>query len=621
MLNNHWSSSIHHDGSAYYVTPNEAHALGSAVTLRVRVDREAPIERVFVRTSPNGEQRMTPMQLVHTDEVCHWWETKLQLQVLRTNYRFLLLTTEGGWWLTAAGMLRHTPTDATDFKILTRYTAPTWVQKSVFYQIFPDRFADGDPSTTVRDNEYSYHGWASSARPWGTLPRPHSESGSVEFFGGDLQGIVQHLDYLEDLGVSALYLNPIFTSPSNHKYDVADYRHVDPHFGGDEALIALRQALDERNMQLILDIVPNHCGATHPWFRTAQADPHAPTADFFTFYQRPDQYEAWLGIPTLPKLNYRSTRLREEMYAGEDSIMRYWLRPPFRIDGWRLDVANMLARQNEIQLQHKIGRGMQHAIKSEAPQAYLLGEHFYDGSPQLQGDELDAMMNYRGFCFPLLQWLTGLDVPRAWKKEEDAHYRLPTEALAAQWRMFLAAIPWQIATQQFNLLGSHDTPRIQTIVGEDEALARVAVALLFTYPGVPSVYYGDEIGMAGGGDPHCRRCMPWDPQQWNTGRRDFYKALIRLRRTSPALCAGGFQLLFAVGETLAFLREAPEERLFIVARRGDDGLQALPVRHGGLADGVRLREVMTGAEAVVSKGMLPLESLAPVGVQIWRAEK
>ena len=613
MFNNHWSHSVHHDGSPSYVVCND-YTLGASVTLRLRVDIDAPIEHIFVRSSPDGEQRMTPMQVKTTHGVYRVWETKIQLHMPRTNYRFFLITAEGNWWYTSAGMIRYTPTDTTDFKILAQYDAPSWVQETVFYQIFPDRFADGDPASNVCSNEYQCHGLPVVARTWGEIPCYRGEAGNTEFFGGDLQGIVQRLGYVEDLGVTALYLNPIFTAPSNHKYDVTDYRHVDAHLGGDAALIALRRALDKRGMKLVLDIVPNHCGANHPWFLDAQADANALSADFFTFGQDRIGYESWLGIASLPKLNYRSTRLREEMYAGKDAIMRYWLRPPFRIDGWRIDVANMLARQGESQLGHKIGRAMRRAVKSETPHAYLLGEHFFDGTSHLQGDELDAAMNYRGFSFPLLQWLVGFDAPLG----RVGHYFLPTEALAAQWHVFLSAIPWQIATQQFNTLGSHDTPRIQTILGGDEILLRLAVTLLFTYPGVPSIYYGDEIGLAGEHDPDCRRCMIWDVQQWNSDRRTFYQKLIRMRRTSPALRRGGFQLLYAAGETLAFLREAAEERLLVVARRASDTLMALPVRHAGFQDGTRLREVFTGAETVITGGMLPLHNLAPVGYQMWR---
>ncbi len=617
MLNLHWTAGVHHDGSPRYVVAGRFDP-GAAVTLRLRTGLEAPIERIFVCTSPDGEQHMEPMRRTGNDAACQWWEADLRLSGLHNRYRFYLLTAEDAWWLTAAGVVRHTPTDANDFNILANYQAPDWVHDSVFYQIFPERFADGDPSNNVRSGEYLRYGRPVVARSWGERPHPHGELGGNEFFGGDLQGIVQRLDYIQELGASALYLNPIFTAPSNHKYDVEDYKQVDRHFGGDAALVELRQALDERGMKLILDMVPNHCGVTNPWFLAAQADPAAPTADFFTFRQRPDDYVSWMGVRNLPKLNYRSERLREWMYAGEDAIMRYWLRPPFRVDGWRLDVANMLARQGESQLDHKIGRGMRRAVKAESPHAYLFGENFFDGTPQLQGDELDAVMNYRGFSLPLLSWLTGFDIYGTWRPELVDPQPLPTEALAAQWRAFLSAIPWQIATQQFNLLGSHDTPRIATILDDDETRVRVAVTLLFTYPGVPSVYYGDEIGLKGGEDSDNRRCMTWDPREWNADRRAFYQALMKLRRTSPALRQGGYQLLYASGDTLAFQRESNEERLIVVARRGNDGLVALPVHHAGLPDGIHLRELFTGNEAVVTNGMLLLDSLPPVGVQVWQ---
>src|SRR5437588_2789543 len=614
----HWSHSVHHDGSSCYVVAKEAISLGSTIKLRVRTGLEAPVESIFVRTNPDGEQHMAPLRLITKDSASCWWEGDIHVRMVRNNYRFLLLTAEGDWWLTAAGMMRYTPTDAMDFRILAHYHSPTWVHDTVFYQIFPDRFADGDPSNNVRDREYECYGKPVVARPWGEIPRSIREAGAVEFFGGDLWGIIQHLGYLQDLGINALYLTPVFTSPSNHKYDTVDYRHVDAHFGGDEALIALRNALDERDMRLMLDFVPNHCSSEHPWFLAAQADLNAPSAEFFTFYQWPDEYETWLGVRSLPKLNYRSLRLREQMYAGEDSIARHWLKPPFRIDGWRVDVANMLARQGDSQLEHKVGRGLCRAIKSLAPQAYLIGENWYDGSPQLQGDELDATMNYRGFSVPLQQWLAGFDASLAWRPGMQDPHMLPTAALADQWRAFIAAIPWQIAAQQFNLLGSHDTRRIQTVVGEDEALERIAVMLLFTFPGTPSVYYGDEIGIGGGGDPDNRRCMIWDQRAWDSGRRAFYRQCIHLRRSSPALHRGGFQMLYAEGETLAFMREAPEERLVVVARRAADGLDALPVRHGGLPDGLVLKEVISGAETVVEQGMLSLSDLPGAGIQVWR---
>ncbi len=617
MPDDFWTKSVHHDGSSYYVTGKAAQT-GVSLTLRLRADVEAPIERVFLRTTPNGEQRIQEMRPAQVEEVARWWEIDLKLHMPRTNYRFFIQTSDGGYWLSAGGITRHAPTDATDFKILANYHDPEWVRNSVFYQIFPDRFYDGDPSNNVRTGEYDCHGQPVIARAWGERPRPHSESGACEFYGGDLSGITQKLDYLQDLGVTALYLTPIFTAPTNHKYDVIDYKQVDPHFGGETDLVALREALDARGMRLMLDIVPNHSGSGHAWFLNAQADVASETGDFYTFYQHPATYEEFMGVRSLPKLNYYSNRLREYMYAAHDSVMRYWLKPPFRIDGWRIDVANMLGRQNEIQLEHKVARGMRRAVKAEKSGAYLIGEHFYDGTAHLQGDELDATMNYQGFMFPVLQWLTDFNISEVWRRNWPDKQVLPTGAMVAQWQTFLAAIPWQVAIQQFNLLGSHDTPRVLTHLGEDITRLRLAAALLLTYPGVPCIYYGDEIGMVGAGDPDNRRCMIWDQSAWNTDLRAYFKLLIRLRLDSPALSHGGFQLLHAEGNTVAFMREAPQERLLIVARRAGDELDALPVRAAALPDGTHLRELLTGAEAVVSGGMLSLAGLPEVGARIWR---
>ncbi|MFV9506429.1 MAG: maltodextrin glucosidase [Oscillochloridaceae bacterium umkhey_bin13] len=610
-----WTDSIHHDGSPLYVQL-QGQGLGATATLRLRVGHDAPLEAVWLRTCPDGEQAVAPMQLVSETAACRWWQAELPLRMARTGYRFLLVTPQGHRCYNAAGVANHYPTDANDFKLLSRADAPNWVRDAVFYQIFPDRFWDGDPSNNLRDGELRSNGRPVVARPWGA--QPDRTNGAMEFFGGDLQGITQRLDYLQELGITALYLNPIFLAPSNHKYDVASYEQVDPHLGGETALAALRTALTARGMHLLLDIVPNHCGATHPWFLAAQADPQAPENEFFTFNQHPDQYECWLGVASLPKLDYRSERLRELMYAGPAAIMQRWLRPPYAIDGWRIDVANMLGRQGPHNLGHKIGRGIRRAIKAEHPNAYLLGEHFFDGTPHLQGDELDATMNYRGFTFPLWHWLSGHEVGAQWGHGWTDRRPLATAQLVAQWTAFRAAIPWQIANQQFNLLGSHDTPRLRTLVGGSMPLVQVAMTLLFCYPGVPCVYYGDEIGMEGEGDPDSRRCMIWDETAWEHGLRAYVQQLARLRQQAPALRWGGFQQLYGAGDTLAFQREATEERLIIVVRRADDGLRALPVRHAGLPDGIALHELFSGQTTQVQGGRLLLDHLPAVGAQIWR---
>ncbi len=612
-----WTGAVYHDGSALYLQPSQPYQLGQQVTVRLRTPLDAPITQAFIRICPDGEQTFVAMQPAERSETAQWWQGQITLSMPRTGYRFWLMTEQGGWWLSAAGIQRSTPTDASDFKLLADYHAPTWVHSAVFYQIFPDRFCDGEPSNNVVDGEYQVYGVPTIARQWGEAPQ--KATGGVEFFGGDLQGIRQKLEYLDQLGINALYLTPIFTAPSNHKYDTADYLQIDQHFGGEAALAELRQASQRYQMKLMLDIVLNHCGYTHHWFTAAQADAHAPTADYFSWTAHPNEYESWLGHRSLPKLNYTSQGLRQAIYGSEQAIIRHWLRQPYAIDGWRIDVANMLARQGPSQLGHKIGRALRSAVKAEAPEAYLLGEHFYDGSNHLQGDELDASMNYRGFTFPTLQWLVGFDMASVWNLAWEDRALLPSQALGEQWLAFLAVIPWQIALQQFNLLDSHDTPRLLTIVGGNRALHQVAVTLQMTFPGVPCIYYGDEVGMQGGGDPYCRGCMPWDAQAWDHELLAFYRALIGLRRSSSALSVGGFQLLLAEGDTVAFMRRSADECLLIVAQRAATSIPPIPMLAAGLADGTIFVHGDDATEIAIQSGALNIPQTG-IGASIWRMQ-
>lgn len=614
--------SIHHDGSPRYVCLNHPGELryGDEVTIRVRTGFDAPVERLLLRTCPDGEQQFVEMQPAQETDVCRWWQAQIQLKMPITGYRFLLFTPDGAWWYNGTGLHQGLPTDAEDFRILAGYIAPTWVRDSVFYQIFPDRFADGDPANNVRTGEFNYRGTPAQARSWGQPPTPGGPEAMVEFYGGDLAGIQAHLDDLQELGVNALYLNPIFTAYSNHRYDVTDYDHVDPHLGGNAALAELRRATRQREMRLLLDIVPNHCGVMHPWFQAAVDDPSAPSAEFFTFYNHPVEYATWLGVSTLPKFNYRSRRLREVMYEGEDAVLRRWLRPPYAVDGWRLDVANMLGRQGSDQIGVEVGQGIRAAVKSENPQAYLLGENFFDASAQLQGNLWDASMNYMGFANPLWYWLDRFSVRQHSQPRHVASTaRWPTEALVRSWNAYRAAIPWVIARQQFNLLGSHDTARILSVVGGNAALNRLAAGILFTYVGVPCVYYGDEVGLAGEGSD-VRACMPWDMAVWDSELRSFYRTLIQLRRTSPALIHGGFQVLVIEADTLAYLRDAEDEQLVVVGHRGPAARPSgvLPVWHGAIPDGTEMVEVFSRERRTVSGGYLHLPALE-TGIQIWQA--
>ncbi len=615
-------SSIHHSGSSRYVSP-QLPRLGDTVTIRLRTAMAPALQQVLLRTAPDGEQQYAPLNLVSQAEsnTCRWWTISMRITMPVTSYRFLIVSEEGAFWYNAAGLHTFNPPDANDFKILAGYQAPAWVKEAVFYQIFPDRFADGDPSNNVRDGEYEYAGYAARARQWGTPPTTGTRAAMVEFYGGDLQGIIDHLDHIADLGANALYLNPIFTAYSNHRYDVTDYFSVDPHLGGNQALAALRAALTKRGMHYILDIVPNHCGIRHPWFQAAQADPSAATADYFTFRKHPDEYETWLGVRTLVKLNYRSAALRDVMYAGEGSVFRHWLRPPYSADGWRIDVANMLARQGADQLGMEVGSGIRQAVKAENPHAYLMGENFFDATSQLQGDCWDGVMNYSGFALPLRDWLGPVRIYVPGQTQWiNTGLPLTTQALVDSWAAYRAGIPWVVAAQQFNLIGSHDTPRALSLLEGNQALYRLAVALLFTFPGVPSVYYGDEIGLGGGQGQSSRQCMSWDTSTWDEELHAYFKALIHLRRTSPALQDGGFQVVCIEDDTLVFQRDTEDEVILVVARRGTNPRPAGPIQvsHAAVPDGTLFCELFSGQQAVVQSGYLPLPVVQP-GAQVWVA--
>ncbi len=614
-----WLTSVHHDGSPLYLSNLYPH-LGERVQVRLRASSEAPLRQVYLRIFPDGEQFFRPLKRTTLSPPVQWWEGELLINEPVVHYRFVLEADDGLWHLTAAGPVRQLPLDVTDFRLLADYAPPAWVQKSVFYQIFPDRFANGDPSRDPRPEEFEVRGYRPRTYAWGEPP-PAEQPGSLTFYGGDLPGILQHLDYLEELGVNALYLNPVFSAPTSHKYDVIDYDHVDPHFGGDEALSELSRALHARGMRYLLDIVPNHCGYWHPWFQTALADPNAPEADFFTFTDYPEEYLSWLGVKMLPKLNYRSAELRRRMYALQDAIFRRWLRPPFSADGWRVDVGNMLARQGPTQLGREVVQGIRRAVKETRLDAYLMGENFFDPTPQLQGDQWDGVMNYQGLATPLLYWLKGARMTSFGMEGQIASsLPWPTAALTASWQAVRSAIPWAVALQQFNLLNSHDTPRLRTVVEENDALQRLAAVIQFTYPGVPCLYYGDEIGMTDA--PHLgpRACMSWDAGRWNHELLGFYRDLIRWRRTSPILAHGGFQLLAVEEHTLAYQREAREGRIIVVAHRDRTPRPAgaLAVAPGGVPDGTRFVERYSGCErSVVGRALLLPEQAQ--GVSVWEA--
>jgi len=606
-----WTNHIHHDSSEVYLSDITPH-INDTITVKIRVPVDAPIDVLYLRSRPDGEWRRTRMSKIETTEVCEWWSAQMPITMHHNNYQFHILADFGSFYFNQYGVSPVDSPDWFNFTVLGDYDAVEWVREQVFYQIFPERFDNGDPSNDRPEGEPTVMGKPVQVREWGEIPKSWQETKTVEFFGGDLQGITQHLDYLQDLGVTAIYLNPIFDAETNHFYDIRDFNKVAEHLGGDEALAELRQAMTERGMRLILDITPNHIGFHHEWFTSAKADPDSETAEFFFRHPDTGDFEYWLGVPSLVKLNYSSQKLRDEMYRKPDSPIRKWLKPPFSADGWRLDVANMTGNYWEHQLGAEVWREMREAIKEVNPSAYMMGEYFQDSSPHLQGDGLDATMNYQGFNTPVRRWMGKGDLG----VEEDKGYgdtkTFPTESMALQWRQYMTAIPYVIALQQFNQIGSHDISRPMWVTEGDTALIKAGTALLMGFPGTPCLYYADEIGMEGGHDPDNRRPMPWDDSEWDKDLRAFHQHVIDIRKNSHALKHGGFQLLHAKGDLIAFQRQSLQEQMIVIAYRGEDNMPAvtLDMIKANIADGTALTDLLTNSEYIVTNGKLTLAGLA-----------
>ncbi len=541
---------------------------------------------VFVRSEPDFEERLDPLDVTDRDAGRVRWEGFLPLAPHdpATRYAFVCQLGDAQRWLSQAGLCAHPPPGDLHFVHVDGYEPPRWVWDQVVYQVFPERFRDGDPTNNVPDGAYRYDGQPVVARGWDELP--DRRQGAREFFGGDLEGVRQALPYLLDLGVSTLYLNPIFASPSSHKYDTVDYTRVDPHLGGDDAFLRLLEDLRRQRMRIVLDAVVNHTSEHHPWFDRygehgggAYGDPQARERERYVFDDPDDpaSYRGWLGARTLPVLDFASALVRHDVYGGDDAILRRWLRPPWSIDGWRLDVVHMLGEGAGAVRNHHHVRAIRRAIREERADAYVLGEHFFEATAWLQGDQEDGAMNYYGFQRPMLAFWAGVD-------QRGEALRVDAAGLEAWLLDARARIPFELALSQLNLLGSHDVPRFRTRVGGDAGAVAAAMHALFGYPGVPCVYYGDEIGLEGGGDPDCRRPFPWDEARWEQRLRDTVRRLARLRRRAAPLARGDVRTLYAHADVHAFARVLGDAAVVVVQHRGEAPIEVdLPTWRTGVA--------------------------------------
>jgi alpha-glucosidase len=539
---------------------------------------------VYLRAEPDNEELLIPMQPAGATNGLVRFEAELPWDRANaaTHYAFKVLHGRRQTWLAADGTHPHPPPRELLFKVCRAHVPPAWVAEQIVYQIFPDRFCQGDPALAVATDEYVYGAGRSRVvrQPWGA-PIDRGVAATA-FYGGDLAGIRAQLAYLDaELGVTTLYLNPIFTSGSNHKYDTEDYENVDPHLGGNAALAELAGALRARGMRLVLDAVVNHTGANHPWFnrygRHGAGGAHqAADSPWRAWYlvTGTDDFASWKGHGSLPVLDFANPEVCAAVYGDRDAIVRRWLRPPYAIDGWRFDVIHMLGEGPGAHNNAHHVRELRRAVRDEHADAYVLGEHFGEATRWLQGEQEDGAMNYYGFAHPVRAWLAERDL--AGEPAQLSTPELERWSTAAR-----ARVPYDNQLAQLNLLDSHDTSRLLTALDGDLVRMQLAVTLLFTYAGVPCIYYGDEIGLEGGGDPDCRRCFDWDRARWNAPLHEHYRRLIAWRKQRAEWRHGAYQTLAVSDDALLFARYLDRSVTLVAVNRGAEPA-ALPLRLGEL---------------------------------------
>ncbi|HEY3780948.1 MAG TPA: alpha amylase N-terminal ig-like domain-containing protein [Fimbriimonadaceae bacterium] len=531
------------EGDGYITADALKHVPDRTDTVRLTKDvahvkfrtRMSDVAKVNVVTVDGLEVKFWPMHKISSDGLYDTWQGKFKIPAAEvTEYGFNLLdghTTaffgpkglgkdplEGGWF-------------RQDLRAYPLPTAVPWVENSVFYQIFPDRFFDGDPSNN-----------GPNAQPWGTKPTGDNR------MGGDLKGITAKMGYLHGLGISALYLNPIFVSGSNHGYNTYDYHTVDPRFGTNDDLKDLVKNAHLNGIKVILDGVFNHSGTKFFAFQDLLKNQEASKyKDWFFVLKspvkvgaRPRTYQTFADVQSMPKLNTDNPELATYL----EDVGTRWIKFA-DIDGWRLDAADEVSQA--------FWRKYRKAIKTAKPDAFIMGEEWGDAHEWLQGDEHDSVMNYPWRKAVLDFFSIDDQTPAAFESELQKVRDLYSPVLV---------------NSMFNLLGSHDTERVATILKPHPGRLAQAVVFQFTYPGTPSVYYGDEIGMEGGKDPDDRRCMIWDESKWNTSLLSLYKQLIALRNASAALRQGRYQMVGAPPNVFAFKRTQGEEVVTVFVHKG-----------------------------------------------------
>ena len=622
------------DGTEAYVSPPEPEA-GDELQLWFRTAAH-DVDEVYLE----NRELCIPMNKVISNKAFDFYEVKYKLEDKPFRYHFKIRSGNEICYYNKWGA-ESKLVDYYDFKIVPGFTAPDWAKGAVMYQIYTDRFCNGDPDNDVQTGEYFYIGeQVQHVDDWYRDPQPMDVR---EFYGGDIQGIIDKLDYLHGLGVEVVYCNPLFVSPSNHKYDTQDYDYIDPHFGvivddegevlkeGDtdnthatryinrvtrksnleasnEFFAKVVQEIHARGMKVIIDGVFNHCGSFNKWLDKEHiyrdsTDEYAPGAferyespyhNFFKFYsnQWPDNnsYDGWWGHDTLPKLNYEGSKELEEYIL---SIGRKWVSAPYNVDGWRLDVAADLGYSPEYN--HYFWKRFREEVKKANPDAIILAEHYGDSYEWLQGDQWDTIMNYDAFMEPVTWFLTGME-----KHSDEARpdsYGNPDYFFGAMHHN-MARMGGQSVAISMNELSNHDHSRFLTrtnrTVGRtntlgpeaannnvNKAVFKEAVVMQMTLPGAPTVYYGDEAGVCGFTDPDNRRTYPWGHE--DTELIDFHRAAIKMHKENDVLRKGSYKSLYSAYNVVAYGRFTSDDAAIIIVNNNDDEVRArIPAWEVGL---------------------------------------
>ena len=627
------------DGTAEYRMPMEAE-LGDDVCFRFRTARNN-IDEVHMVLNEKDLLLQKAMQTEYFD----LYEVQVPMKEVNNQYYFYVVKQHNEQenevcYYTATGVVNQIEGEA-EFRFTLGFKTPDWAKGAVFYQIFVDRFYNGDPSNDVQDQEYLYLGEGTvEVNKWQKYP---SAMGVREFYGGDLLGIIKKLDYLQDLGVEAIYLNPIFVSPSNHKYDIQDYDYVDPHFGviiNDEScereelhnnqearryitrvtdptnleesnkmLSRLVEEVHARGMHIILDGVFNHCGSFNKWLdreqiyeqaegyeRGAYIDENSIYRSYFRFakdsWPYNKSYEGWWGHQTLPKLNYEDSK---ELYEYIMQIARKWVSAPYNVDGWRLDVAADLGHSEEFN--HKFWKDFRKAVRMANPKALILAEHYGDASAWLQGDQWDSVMNYDAFMEPITWFLTGMEKHSDELRED---LRGNDKAFIVSMQRYMARFQSQSLMVAMNELSNHDHSRFRTrtnrMVGRTESLGpqaaednvddsifRIGIVMQFTWCGAPTIYYGDEAGVCGWTDPDNRRTYPWGNE--DKGLIALHKELIKIHSAYDAMKYGSLKILHGEQDVIAYGRfDATDKFVIAVNISTQEKWFSIPVWEIGILD-------------------------------------